>query len=193
MRLNPQAEILRRLGDPFLCGGIFQQKAKGEVHFHRIQLAGVVSQQLRLREFFGIEGGLPARVSPSGCADVKLRHAKPLTTDETGEHGGFYQGRFSARRGPLLFLRRTFFSACAAISTRREGAVVSASPTPVSFGSFCFSVSSGANKSPIFSTRCKTCCDSKTIMPAYFFFKVRSPFSLLGVFETLGLSRALSE
>src|SRR5205814_2634527 len=47
-------------------------------------------------------------------------------------------------------------AACAAIS--RPAATASALPSPIpgSFGSFCFRVRRGANRSPIFSTRART-------------------------------------
>src|ERR1700733_4098941 len=63
---------------PFLGSRLLQQLAKGEVDFNRIQLRRVVLQEFCLGKFRGIEVGLPAWVSPSRCACIKLCHVSAL-------------------------------------------------------------------------------------------------------------------
>jgi len=76
VRLDGEAEVRRGLRDPFRGGRIFQQLAKGQVDLHRIQLAGVVRKEFRLRKLFRIKRGFPAWIGPSGSAAEKLRHVK---------------------------------------------------------------------------------------------------------------------
>ena len=51
VRFDPEAEMVGCLSNPFLGSGLLQQLPEGEVHLNRIQLAGVVGEELRLREF----------------------------------------------------------------------------------------------------------------------------------------------
>src|SRR6266446_5790286 len=74
MRLDGEAEMLRRFGDPVLDGRLFYQLAESVVDFDSIQFRCVEVQKFLLREFLGIEGGLPCWIRPSGGADVEMRH-----------------------------------------------------------------------------------------------------------------------
>src|ERR1700716_751560 len=74
VRLNGEAKVLRRFGDPVLDGHLFYQLAEGVVDFDGIQFRCVEAQKFLLRKFLGIESGLPCRISPSGGANVKMRH-----------------------------------------------------------------------------------------------------------------------
>ena len=75
MRLDGEAEVLRRVGEPVLDGRFFDQLAEGEVDFDGIQLGRIEIQKFLLREFFGIERRFPARIRPSGSADIELSHS----------------------------------------------------------------------------------------------------------------------
>ncbi len=75
VRFDGKAEVLGRFGDPVLDGRLFHQLTEGVVDFDGIQLRRVEIQKFLLREFFGIEIGLPAWIRPSGSADVELSHS----------------------------------------------------------------------------------------------------------------------
>ena len=54
----------------------FDELAEGEVDLDRVELGGVEAEEFFLGEFFGIEGGLPGWIRPSGGADVGERHGR---------------------------------------------------------------------------------------------------------------------
>jgi hypothetical protein len=60
-------------------------------------------------------------------------------------------------------------------------------------GSFCFSVKTGANKSPCFSPRYKTWAVSNVSSFAFFFLKAVATSSHVTSVETVGCSFARSE
>src|SRR5216684_8239674 len=74
VRLNGEAKMFRRFGDPVLDSRLFYQLAEGVIHFDGIQFRCVEVQKFLLRKFLGIEGGFPCRISPSGSANVEMRH-----------------------------------------------------------------------------------------------------------------------
>src|ERR1039457_1844548 len=78
MRFDREAEMRGRLRDPILNRRFFYQLAEGVVDFHRIQLARVEIQKLFLHKLLRIKSGLPGRISPSGSADVELRHSRSI-------------------------------------------------------------------------------------------------------------------
>src|SRR6476646_11128812 len=61
------------------------------------------------------------------------------------------------------------------------------------FGSFCLSVYTSADRSPILSTRLRVSSQRKTSLRASFFFDVVSTSSQVTGVETVGCSRARSE
>src|ERR1035438_10586683 len=80
MRLDREAEMRGRLRNPVLNRRFLHQLAEGLVDFHRIQLARVEIEKLFLRELLRIKSGLPGWISPSGSADVELRHSRVART-----------------------------------------------------------------------------------------------------------------
>ncbi len=76
VRLDAKAKVRGRFLDPVLDRGLFHQLPESEVHFDRIELRGVVTEKLLLRELGWIEVRLPARISPSRSSDKQLRHGK---------------------------------------------------------------------------------------------------------------------
>src|SRR5216683_3014170 len=66
--------MFRRFGDPVLDSRLFYQLAERVVDFDGIQFRCVEVQKFLLRKFLGIEGGFPCRISPSGSANVEMRH-----------------------------------------------------------------------------------------------------------------------
>src|SRR6266576_456241 len=74
VRLNGEAKVLRRFGDPILDGRLFYQLAERVVDLDSIQFRRVEVQKFFLRKFLRIESGLPCRISPSGSANVEMRH-----------------------------------------------------------------------------------------------------------------------
>src|ERR1700686_5679520 len=74
MRLDGEAKMLGRFGDPVLDSRLFYQLAEGVIDFDGIQFRCVEVQKFLLSKLLGIESGLPCRISPSGGANVELRH-----------------------------------------------------------------------------------------------------------------------
>ena len=72
--LHSEPEVLGCLRNPFLCGCVLEKLAKSQIDFNRVELAGVISQEFRLRKLLRIERRLPTWISPSGSADEQLRH-----------------------------------------------------------------------------------------------------------------------
>ena len=78
--LDGEAEVVGRVGQPVLDGCFFDELAEGEVDLDRVELGGVEAEEFFLGEFFGIEGGLPGWIRPSGGADVE-RHGRRSIAD----------------------------------------------------------------------------------------------------------------
>src|SRR5258708_6282638 len=74
VRLDGEAKVLGGFGDPVLDSRLFYQLAERVVDLDGIQFRCVEVQKFLLRKFLGIESGLPCRVSPSGSANVEMRH-----------------------------------------------------------------------------------------------------------------------
>src|SRR5450631_2155220 len=76
MRLHPEAKMCRRIVQPVLDSRFFDQLTESEIHFDRIELHGVVAQELFLRQLGGVEFRLPRWISPSRGSCEELRHDK---------------------------------------------------------------------------------------------------------------------
>src|SRR5712675_3162001 len=74
VRLDGEAKVLGRFSDPVLDSRLFYQLAERVVDLDGIQFRCVEVQKFLLRKFLGIESGLPCRISPSGGANVEMRH-----------------------------------------------------------------------------------------------------------------------
>ena len=75
MRLDGEAKSRRRLLDPFLGRALLQHLPKGEIYFNGVELAGIVREKFRLRQFGRIKVRLPTWISPSRSADEELCHS----------------------------------------------------------------------------------------------------------------------
>src|SRR5579862_1301489 len=183
--LDGKTKMLGRLVNPFQRCRVFQQLAKSKVDFDSVEFRGVVAKEFRLREFCRIKIGLPCGIRPSRCANINLRHrnsGKIILTSifavaRTSIPCHSETFAVASRRGRARNLLYHFFFAAflgAAFFTTLFFEDTSPSCSiPPNFGSFCFNVSSGANKSPCFSTRFSTCSASNTSNSASFFLRHR--------------------
>src|ERR1022692_2843969 len=64
VRLDAKTKVRGRFLYPVLDCGLFHQLPESKVHLDRIELRSVVAEKLFLREFGGIEVGLPCWISP---------------------------------------------------------------------------------------------------------------------------------
>src|ERR1700674_5500647 len=201
VRLDGEAKMLGRFGDPVLDGRLFYQLAESVIDFDGIQFRCVESQKFLLRKFLRVESGLPRRISPSGGANVEVRHMVYLLSALRGGASRDYTlRRFAGSDFAFVFVvfLGVFFSARGGASP--WAAMLMASSTfsdsaasPANCGSFCFSFCTGSNRSPIFSTRASTSFASNTSRPASFFFSACSTSSQVTGVETVGCSRARRE
>src|SRR5580658_9098898 len=184
-----------RTGDPVLNGRLFDQLAEGVIDFDGIEFRGVEIEEIFLRQLFGIEGGLPGWVSPSGSADVESWH-------NSGDYNLRRLGADLPFVAVLFFLAFSFAFAGPEASGAAPSLTVSSSdlPTvsdaaarPANCGSFCCNLNTGSKRSPIFSTRAKTSFASNTRRAASFFLSACSTSSQLMGVDTVGCSRARRE
>src|ERR1700686_3674148 len=206
MRLDAKTKMCGRILQPVLNCGFFDELPESEIHFDRIQLGRVVAEEFLLRQLFRIKVGLPCRIGPSRRSYEELRH-KIRSRLGRGRCIAGRRARFTQTRDYTLLaffraeLLRAGFVLRPAFRGRAESFWAAISLRSGSFsaamafrsGSFCFNVITGANKSPIFSTREITCGASNTSRLASFFLNVRSTSSQVTGVETVGCSRARSE
>src|SRR4029077_2962571 len=74
VRLYAEAKLCGRVLQPVLDGRFFNKLPESEIHFDRIQLRRVVSQELLLRQLGRIKIRLPCRVGPARGSNKQLRH-----------------------------------------------------------------------------------------------------------------------
>jgi len=83
MGLDGEAKAIGSICDPVLNGCFFHQLPEGVVDLDGVQLRRVKVQEFLLRELLRIELRLPARVGPSGSADIELSHNPRKSADKS--------------------------------------------------------------------------------------------------------------
>src|SRR3981081_456662 len=76
MRFYAETKVRRRILNPILNSGFFDQLAEGEIYFYSVELRRVVAEEFFLCQLGGIEVGLPAWIRPSRGSGEELRHRR---------------------------------------------------------------------------------------------------------------------